>query len=301
MSCLTYQGQAARATCTTFKQAKMKSFACTAILLLALAAGARADEVCGGTGKYSEIALPNIDALLVQTLPNLIIKQDFSLKDPVLRVFTNGEVDSVLSTSDDDGIMVVQPKDGKREDVCVHLVLNGQGVLDKVLVNDEALATFDGPIVMSSLYLQPISGSFFAPNTSQFTVDILTFNATGQGSGTFLHDLSAASELSVALSGNGNFTWTGGVGSGGVTVVGQGDVVLGPVLANLDVSLTGFGNVATNGSATALFTGEAKMPNTVQFIQGSCEVAPGPGAAPQYNPCVNTPQPLTALAIAGRK
>jgi hypothetical protein len=269
----------------------MRTFSVVLVVLALVAATARAEEVCGG--QFSEeMAITDAEAILIQTIDNVYVVQDYTVTQPMLRLYNDDvdpEIEDFLTTSLEDGTLTVQPKGGNRAELCAHLVLPGpdsQDALSTLIVNDDTNMTFSGAIQLPSLYLHVISGSFYADNTTQMTIDSLTFNATGQGSGTFEHEFSAVSELVVAISGNSNYTYLGGVGTGSVSVTGQGDVVLGPVLTTMEVALTSMGDLIAEGSPGAVFVGEVTMPNLVKYVEGQCEVQPGQGASPTYNACV---------------
>lgn len=91
----------------------MKAFPVLQLLLVALvAAHAQDADACGGE-TYSDLELQDIDSVLVQTLPNLVVKQDDSLAVPLLRAYNTGDFDSVLSTGAEDGTITVQGKNGR--------------------------------------------------------------------------------------------------------------------------------------------------------------------------------------------
>lgn len=261
----------------------------TALLLIALvgaAAAAPGGSPCTGNYK-AQGHVRNVDTIRLQSLNSAYAYIDEDVEHPTVVLYSDDPLDGLksLNTKVEDGELWVGAADNDREK-CLHILLPPNSDVETLTVDDNTTLTLTGVFSLPILKLSVINGYVYESNHSDFSlvIDSLLINNTGVGNVYMTHSDDSVTELEIVNNGNGDTWFSGTAGSVEVHHDGIGNIYLGKVTGNMEVMLTGQGDIAVEGSDSMKVSGAIKHPYQVLYEEGKCDLEAIMGNA-LFQPC----------------
>lgn len=268
-----------------------------ALLVVALMAGAAMAKVelpddftpglCWGKYRESVEFSSSFDSVRFQSLNKAFVIVDEEVDAPTLVLYDNNEPDGLksLNAEIEDGELLIGAANSDR-DQCVQLRVPTNFDFDTIVADDDAAVTLAGTFTVPTLKLHIVNGYFLEANTTDTSimVELLVLNNTGVGHHLLYGDDDSVADVELFNGGNGDAIFTGRSENGVIRHDGIGNVQFGKMSGNLEVFLTGQGDISVAGGSDLTIEGSIKHPYQVLYQEGSCDLEAIMGNA-LFRPC----------------